>query len=141
MPAESQNKGAISFRGIPVSAGVCRGKILVLGRYDFEVRRFTSAEGFLANRDRENACCVVCDVRLPDMSVLELQAELQKRKSAMPVVLIAGHGDSSMAVSAVKAGSHDFLEKPFSPDRLIETIKGAVDKAHNRLAEDGSFNA
>jgi two-component system, LuxR family, response regulator FixJ len=109
---------------------------MMLGRYDFKVHSFTSAEDYLANRDRESACCVVCDVRLPDMSGLELQAELQKRKSAVPVVLITGHGDINMAVSAVKAGAHDFLEKPFSPDRLIETIKAAVDKAHNRLAED-----
>ena len=109
---------------------------MMLSRYDFEVRTFTTAEDFLGNRDRENACCIVCDVRLPDMSGLELQAELQKRKSAVPVVLITGHGDISMAVSAVKAGAHDFLEKPFSPDRLIETIKAAIDKTHNRLIED-----
>jgi two-component system, LuxR family, response regulator FixJ len=109
---------------------------MVLCRYEFEVRLFKSAEGFLADRDRETACCVVCDVRLPDMSGLELQAELQKRRSAVPIVLITGHGDINMAVSAVKAGAHDFLEKPFSPDRLIEAIKGAVDKAHHRLAED-----
>jgi two-component system response regulator FixJ len=109
---------------------------MMLSRYDFEVRSFTSAEGFLASRDRENVCCVVCDVRLPDISGLELQAELHKRRSAVPIVLITGHGDISMAVSAVKAGAHDFLEKPFSPDRLIEAIKGAVDKAHHRLAED-----
>ena len=108
---------------------------MMLGRYDFEVRTFTSAEGFLGNRDREHACCIVCDVRLPDMSGLELQAELQKRRSAVPVILITGHGDISMAVSAVKAGAHDFLEKPFSPDRLVEAIKGAVDKAHHKLAE------
>jgi two-component system response regulator FixJ len=109
---------------------------MMLSRYDFEVRTFTSAEGFLGNRDREHACCIVCDVRLPDMSGLDLQAELQKRKSAVPVVLITGHGDISMAVSAVKAGAHDFLEKPFSPDRLVEAIKSAIDKTHNRLAED-----
>ena len=109
---------------------------MILRRYDFEVRSFTSAEAFLADRDRETACCIVCDVRLPDMSGLELQAELQKRRSAVPIVLITGHGDISMAVSAVKAGAYDFLEKPFLPDRLIEAIKGAVDKAHHKLAAD-----
>jgi two-component system response regulator FixJ len=109
---------------------------MMLSRYDFEVRTFKSAEDYLASREVEEPCCIVCDVRLPDMSGLELQAELQKRRSAVPIVLITGHGDISMAVSAVKAGAYDFLEKPFSPDRLIEAIKGAVDKAHHKLAGD-----
>ena len=107
---------------------------MMLTRYGFEVRLFKSAEDYFAAGDQETPCCIVCDVRLPDMS--DLQAELQKRKSVVPVILITRHGDIGVAVSAVKAGAHDFLEKPFSPDRLVETIKTAIDKAHKRLAED-----
>ena len=109
---------------------------MILSRHDFEVRLFKSAEDYLVSHDAETPCCIVCDVRLLKMSGLELQAELQKRRSQAPVILITGHGNIGMAVSAVKAGAYDFLEKPFSPDRLIEAIKGAVDKAHHRLAED-----
>ena len=109
---------------------------MILSRHDFEVRLFKSAEDYLASHDAETPCCIVCDVRLLKMTGLELQAELQKRRSQAPVILITGHGNIGMAVSAVKAGAYDFLEKPFSPDRLIEAIKGAVDKAHHRLAED-----
>jgi len=109
---------------------------MMLTRCGFEVCSFNSAESYLAAGDQETACCVVCDVRLPDMSGLELQVELQTRKSQVPVILITGHGDIDMAVAAVKAGAHDFLEKPFSPDRLVEAIKGAVDKVRHRFADD-----
>jgi two-component system, LuxR family, response regulator FixJ len=109
---------------------------MMLTRNDLEVRMFTSAEEYLAAKDAERACCIVCDVRLPDMSGLDLQTELQKRKSSVPLILITGHGDINMAVAAVKAGAHDFLEKPFSPDRLLEAIRVAVDKAHHTLAKD-----
>ena len=109
---------------------------MTLTRHDFEVRTFKSAEEYLAAKDVEQVCCIVCDVRLPGKSGLDLQAELQNRKSSVPLILITGHGDISMAVSAVRAGAHDFLEKPFSPDRLLEAIRGTVDKAHQRLVED-----
>ena len=109
---------------------------MMLTRYGFEVRLFKSAEDYFATGDQETPCCIVCDVRLPDMSGLDLQAELQTRRSTVPLILITGHGDISIAVSAVKAGAYDFLEKPFSPDRLIEAIKEAVEKAHYRFAED-----
>jgi two-component system response regulator FixJ len=109
---------------------------MMLTRYDFQVRTFKSAEDYLAAEDAEQACCIVCDVRLPGKSGLDLQVELQKRKSSVPLILITGHGDISMAVSAVKAGAYDFLEKPFSPDRLLEAVREAVDKTHHRLVDD-----
>jgi two-component system, LuxR family, response regulator FixJ len=109
---------------------------MMLARNDFEVRTFKSAEDYLASHETEAPCCIVCDVRLPEMSGLELQTELQRRRSQVPVILITGHGDIGMAVAAVKAGAHDFLEKPFSPGRLVEAIKGAVNKAHHRFADE-----
>jgi two-component system response regulator FixJ len=116
--------------------GVLDSLRMMLTRDGFEVRTFKSAEDYLAAKDAEQAGCVVCDVRLPHMSGLDLQGELKKRRSSVPLILITGHGNISMAVSAVKAGAHDFLEKPFSPDRLLEAIQGAVSKGHHRLAED-----
>lgn len=107
---------------------------MMLLPYDFDIRTFKSAEEFLADVDDELQC-VVCDVRLPDMSGLELQRELQRRNRTASLILITGHGDISMAVSAVKAGAHDFLEKPFSPDRLLDSIRSAVKKAH-QLSEE-----
>jgi two-component system, LuxR family, response regulator FixJ len=109
---------------------------MTLTRHDFDVCTFKSAEEYLAATGADQACCIVCDVRLPDMSGLDLQAELQSRKSSVPLILITGHGDINMAVSAVKAGAYDFLEKPFSPDHLLQAVRGAVDKAHHRLVDD-----
>jgi len=109
---------------------------MTLTRHDFEVRTFKSAEDYLAAKDAEQACCIVCDVRLPGKSGLDLQTELQNRKSSVPLILITGHGDINMAVSAVKAGAYDFLEKPFSPDHLLQAVRGAVDKAQHMLVDD-----
>jgi two-component system response regulator FixJ len=107
---------------------------MMLARNDFDVRSFRSAEEFFRASDEE-PCCIVCDVRMPEMSGLDLQAELQRRHSAVPLILMTGHGDIGMAVSAVKDGALDFLEKPFLPDRLIGAIRTAVDKTQHRIAE------
>lgn len=71
--------------------------------------------------------CVVSDVRLPDMNGIELHNELAQRFPSLPVILITGHGDISMAVAAVKNGALDFIEKPFSDERIVASIRNAVD--------------
>lgn len=70
--------------------------------------------------------CIISDVRMPGMSGIELQKALAAQGSQLPLILITGHGDIEMAVSAVKAGAHDFLEKPFNERRLLDAIKKAV---------------
>lgn len=70
--------------------------------------------------------CIVSDVRMSGMSGLELQSELARRGSRIPLILITGHGDIEMAVAAVKAGAHDFLEKPFNERRLLAAIESAA---------------
>lgn len=107
---------------------------MTLTRYEFSVRAYKSAEDFLQAPD-EAPCCIVCDVSMPAMSGLDLQTELQKRCSAAPLILMTGHGDIGMAVSAVQAGALDFLEKPFSPDRLVQAVRSAVDRTQHKLAE------
>jgi two-component system response regulator FixJ len=73
---------------------------------------------------------------MPGMSGLELQHELKRKWPMVPLVLITGHGDVSMAVNALKAGAHDFVEKPFSPDRLIDSIKSAIDQTEHKRNQD-----
>jgi two-component system response regulator FixJ len=88
----------------------------------YAVATFESAEAFLAAGPAP-AGCLLADVRMPGMSGLDLQRELGKRGSALPVVVITGHGDVPLAVAALKAGAVDFLEKPFDKDALLAAIE------------------
>lgn len=98
------------------------------------VHRHASAENLLQALDGTcRPTCIVCDVRMPGMSGLELQKELARRRSAHPLILITGHGDIAMAVAAIKTGAQDFLEKPFDEMRLYESIVEAFASASRRL--------
>ena len=85
--------------------------------------------------------CLLADVRMPELSGLELQRELARRAIGIPVIIITGHGDVQMAVRAMKAGAFDFIEKPFNDQVLVEVVQRAVrlslDTGHERarLAE------
>ncbi len=92
-----------------------------------DVCPFRSAEEFMSAAVEKDMSCVVSDVRLPDMNGIELHNELAQRFPSLPVILITGHGDISMAVAAVKNGALDFIEKPFSDERIVASIRNAVD--------------
>lgn len=95
-----------------------------------EVRGFASAEAFLAALDDDySPGAVVSDVRMPGMSGLELQEELTRRGGRLPLILITGHGQVSMAVAALKAGAADFIEKPFEEAALLASIERAFSAA------------
>jgi two-component system, LuxR family, response regulator FixJ len=94
-----------------------------------ESRAFGSAQEFLAAYDPVQPGCLVLDVRMPGMSGLELQQELNIRGAILPVIFITGHGDIPMAVEAMQHGAHDFLQKPFRDEDLIERV-------HRGLAKD-----
>ena len=71
---------------------------------------------------------VISDIRLPGMDGLELLKQLKGRDRTLPVVLITGHGDISMAVGAMRDGAYDFMDKPFSPERLVEVARRALEQ-------------
>lgn len=103
---------------------------LVLAGEGIAARGFASAESFLTALDQgAKPRCVVSDVRMPGMSGLELQAELKRRGEAVPLILITGHGEVSMAVAALKAGASDFIEKPFEASLLVGAIRRAARQA------------
>ena len=89
----------------------------------YHVAAYDSAEAFLAVCRPDMAGCVVLDVRMPGMSGLELFEELGRRRCSLPVVFITGHGDVPMAVSALKKGAVDFIEKPFSERDMLRLIE------------------
>ena len=90
---------------------------------DYKVATYESAEAFLRVISPTMVGCVVLDVRMPGMSGLELFEELGRRRCTLPVVFITGHGDVPMAVSALKKGAVDFIEKPFSEADMLRLIE------------------
>jgi two-component system response regulator FixJ len=92
-----------------------------------------SAAEFLASHDANQPGCLVLDVRMPAMSGLELQQQLNLRGDMIPVIFITGHGDIPMAVEAMQHGAFDFLQKPFRDQDLIDRLQKALEKdARNR---------
>ncbi len=87
-----------------------------------------SAQEFLAGYDSDQPGCLVLDVRMPGMSGIELQQELNARGAVIPVIFITGHGDIPMAVEAMQQGAFDFLQKPFRDQDLVDRIQLALAK-------------
>jgi two-component system C4-dicarboxylate transport response regulator DctD len=94
----------------------------------FSVALFEKAEDALPQLDAQTGGVVVSDIRLPGINGLGLLQALQQVDSALPVILITGHGDISMAVDAMQKGAYDFIEKPFSSERLVDTVRRALEK-------------
>ncbi len=92
----------------------------------FRVEAFESAKDFLAADALGRKGCVIADIRMPDMDGLELQTEMKKRGSRLPVIVVTGHGDIPLAVRAMKAGAADFLEKPYDAAALLQSVRLAL---------------
>ena len=86
---------------------------------DYRVKCFDSAESFLSRFDPREVACLIADIRMDGMSGLELQDRLIERRSPLPIIFITGHGDVPMAVTTMKKGAEDFIEKPFKEDELV----------------------
>jgi two-component system response regulator TtrR len=101
----------------------------------YRVIGFDSAERFLMNHDPAAIAVAILDVRMPGMSGLELQEELLKRKSQLPIIFITGHGDVPMAVSTMKKGAVDFIEKPFDQAALKALVERMLTEARERASQ------
>jgi len=101
---------------------------------DYRVRCFDSAESFLARYDPREVACLVVDIRMAGMSGLALQDRLLERKSPLPIVFIPGHGDVPMAVNTMKKGAHDFIQKPFNEEALVNLVERMLDVARQSFA-------
>jgi two-component system response regulator FixJ len=95
----------------------------------FQVRDYPSATSYLESGD--DGDCIICDMRMPNMSGLELHCELARRKTAAPLILITGHGDVALAVTVMRAGAFDFLEKPVDDGQLLASVKRALKEGHH----------
>lgn len=92
----------------------------------WEVAAFSSALDFLAEDSLERPGCLILDVRMPTMTGLELQQELEKRGCQLPIIFLSAHGDIEMAVHTMRHGAVDFLQKPVEPQKLLSQVTKAV---------------
>lgn len=92
----------------------------------YRVKEYATAEHFLATYQPNLAACAILDVRMPGMNGLQLHEEMIRSGHAIPVIFITGHGDVRMAVSAVRKGAVDFLEKPFDDMEFLSMVESAI---------------
>jgi two-component system response regulator FixJ len=117
--------------------GVRNSLRFLLRSVGLQTQTAASATEFLDTYKPSQAGCLVLDVRMPGMSGLELQQQLNLRGAVIPVIFITGHGDIPMAVEAMQQGAFDFLQKPFRDQDLIERIQHALERdARARAALD-----
>lgn len=98
----------------------------LLASAGFSVRLFDSAEAFLDALPQIVGGCLITDVRMQGLDGIELVRRLRSAKHAMPVIIITGHGDVPLAVTAMKLGATDFMEKPFDAEALVEAVRLAI---------------
>ena len=91
-----------------------------------EVKSYSSAKAFLDTLPDESLGCVITDVRMPDISGIDLLRRLKELKIGVPVIVVTGHGDVALAVEAMKIGAADFFEKPFDDDLLLASVRSAL---------------
>jgi FixJ family two-component response regulator len=109
-------------------AGVRNAMRILLKSVGLESMLFTSAQEFLDGYQASQPGCLLLDIRMPGMSGLELQQQLNLRGAVIPVIFMTGHGDIPMAVEAMQHGAFDFLQKPFRDQDLLDRIQKAIAK-------------
>ena len=92
------------------------------------VRGFDSAKAFLEVLPQVGFGCIITDVRMPEITGIDLLRKIKEAKRDLPVIVITGHGDISLAVEAMNIGAVDFLEKPFDDDHLLTAVRNALDR-------------
>lgn len=113
---------------------VRRSASFLLKTSGYDVRAYPSGVAFLKEARHPDPGCILLDIRMPEMDGLEVQRELNARGIALPVIVLTGHGDVATAVTAMKQGALDFLEKPFEKALLLD----ALTRGFERLERAGN---
>lgn len=101
---------------------------LLMKSVGLPVITYSSAQEFLPRYDTNQPGCLVVDIRMPGMSGLELQQQLNRQGATIPLIFITGHGDIPMAVESMQHGAFDFLQKPFRDQDLLDRIQRALER-------------
>ncbi len=99
---------------------------LLLKSVDIATQAFSSGDDFLEAYDSNWKGCVLLDIRMPRISGMEVQKQLIDKDCTLPIIFITGHGDIPMAVEAMHLGAHDFVQKPFHDEELLDRIQQAL---------------
>lgn len=113
----------------------------LLDSVGLSTKSYVAARDFLAAYTTKHYGCLVLDIRMPGMSGLELQEELNRRDAVLPIIFITAHGDIPMAVQAMRQGAINFIQKPFRDQELLDSINKALktyDKKYKSQREDKS---
>jgi two-component system, LuxR family, response regulator FixJ len=121
-------------------ADVRQSLAFLLSTAGLAVRIHESGVAFLKVLPTVQDGCIVTDIRMPGMDGIELQKRLKAENSALPVIVMTGHGDITLAVEAMKIGALDFIEKPFDDEVMLAAIKAALARRGNEI-ERGSANS
>ena len=113
----------------------------LLGSAGLTVRLYDLASAFLAGLSAVKNGCLVTDVRMPDMTGIELLQQLRSKACKLPAIVITGHGDVPLAVEAMKAGAVDFIEKPFDEAAILNAVQSALDRGSNAEGGDATVVA
>ena len=126
MSAIAQNEPVVFV--VDDSADVREGLKALFESVGLECKVFDSPREFLGNVPESGPSCLVLDVRLPEMSGLDVQTELASRSKNIPTIIITGYGDIPMSVRAMKAGAISFLTKPVREQDLLDAVYDAIEK-------------
>jgi RNA polymerase sigma factor (sigma-70 family) len=114
---------------------LCRALARLIRAAGYDVEAFGAPDEFLARAVHEGPACLVLDLRLPRMTGLDLQEELERAGRALPIVFISGRADVPASVKAMKAGAVDFLSKPVDEEELLGSITDALERDRAQRAE------
>ena len=102
-----------------------------------EVRTYESAVAFLKVLPTIGSGCIITDVRMPEVSGLDLLQRLRDMTIGLPVIVVTAHGDVPLAVEAMKIGAFDFIEKPFDDEVMLSSVRSALDRLKSNALRDG----
>ena len=112
---------------------------ILLESVGLELELFGSAQEFVAGRPADRPSCLVLDIRLPGVSGLDFQRQLNEAKINIPIIFISAHGDVPMTVRAMKAGAVEFLTKPFRDQDLLDAVQSALERDRARRQREGEI--
>src|SRR5882757_1599788 len=137
MPFETNNRAVVHV--VADDASLRSALESLFDSVGLDTRTYGAARDFLNASLADKPGCIVIDIRLPDMSGLEFQAQLTQMGVGLPVVMMTGYGDIPMSVRAMKRGAVDFLSKPFRDQDMLDAVMAAIERDRQRRTADGGL--